>query len=301
MDIFVIHSGGNKEIVKEYLEELNRTTPNFNALILGDGGKFWKIEASAKIKKCQMAVFFVGENSHTSPYIEWEIKQARKHEKPIYTVKLQKDNKLHPALDIYDEYTGKVVSTYSKDVSFKELSEIVTDYEKNNYHVFNAELDKLDHKILLEQYKLFIKTSEDLVSRRQSVSSFYITLNSALVALSSALFAFDFNNYLKILAGIIFSIVGIVVSISWIQTLISYGRLNSSKINIICIIEKHLPASLYDAEWASLSNKLNKKKYVSFTDSEKRVPIIFIIIYSLIILALGGVLIYNYCMGNFHF
>ena len=36
---------------------------------------------------------------------------------------------------------------------------------------------------LMDQYKMFQKTSEDLVARRQSVSSFYISVNSALVAL----------------------------------------------------------------------------------------------------------------------
>lgn len=59
----------------------------------------------------------------------------------------------------------------------------------------------------------------------------------------------------------------------------AYGDLNSSKMKIISHIEKQLPASLYDAEWAALSDKLNKRKYVSFTNSEKRVPHLFIIVY----------------------
>lgn len=58
---------------------------------------------------------------------------------------------------------------------------------------------------------------------------------------------------------------------------------------IISSIEKYLPASLYDAEWAALSDKLNKKQYVSFTDNEKQIPRIFIIIYGAIftVLAVG--------------
>ena len=36
---------------------------------------------------------------------------------------------------------------------------------------------------------------------------------------------------------------------------------------------------LYDAEWQALSDKLNKKKYVSFTNSEKRIPYLFIAVY----------------------
>ena len=64
------------------------------------------------------------------------------------------------------------------------------------------------------------------------------------------------------------------------ELLASYGDLNSSKMKIISYIERQLPASLYDAEWAALSDKLNKRKYVSFTNSEKKVPLLFIIVYA---------------------
>jgi hypothetical protein len=83
----------------------------------------------------------------------------------------------------------------------------------------------------------------------------------------------------KFLTGILLSIVGIILSVSWVKLLASYGDLNSSKMKIISYIEKQLPASLYDAEWAALSDKLNKRKYVSFTNSEKRVPVLFVAVY----------------------
>jgi len=53
---------------------------------------------------------------------------------------------------------------------------------------------------------------------------------------------------------------------------------------IIRNIEKQLPASLYDAEWKALSDQLNKKRYVSFTNSEKRLPSVFIAIYICIVI-----------------
>lgn len=73
--------------------------------------------------------------------------------------------------------------------------------------------------------------------------------------------------------------VGVILSVSWTKLLSSYGNLNGSKMKIISYIEKQLPVSLYDAEWEALSDRLNKKKYVSFTDSEKRIPILFIAVY----------------------
>jgi len=41
------------------------------------------------------------------------------------------------------------------------------------------------------------------------------------------------------------------------------------------MIEKKLSASLYDAEWEVMSNEYNMKKYISFSDRERNLPIIF--------------------------
>ena len=51
---------------------------------------------------------------------------------------------------------------------------------------------------------------------------------------------------------------------------------------IISSIEKQLPLSLFDAEWAALSDKLNKKKYLSFTESEQVIPRLFGVLYFLV-------------------
>ena len=90
------------------------------------------------------------------------------------------------------------------------------------------------------------------------------------------IWALDMLLLYKIFVTFLLSLVGAILSVSWIKLLASYGDLNSSKMKIISYMEKQLPASLYDAEWAALSDKLNKRKYVSFTDSEKRVPALFI-------------------------
>ena len=83
---------------------------------------------------------------------------------------------------------------------------------------------------------------------------------------------------------------------SWRSTLISYGINHRGKMKVLQMIEKKLIVSLYYAEWKAMKNKFSKEKYHSFTETEKRLPIIFIIIYSLIILA-GFVAIILICCG----
>ena len=62
----------------------------------------------------------------------------------------------------------------------------------------------------------------------------------------------------------------------------SYYINNQGKMKILSMIEKKLAASLYDAEWKAMKNKYSKKKYVSFTDSEKILPSIFLVFFGVI-------------------
>ena len=52
---------------------------------------------------------------------------------------------------------------------------------------------------------------------------------------------------------------------------------------VINLIEKQLPLELYRAEWDVMSDKLNNRRYVSFTENEKRLPSVFILLYGLAI------------------
>ena len=150
--------------------------------------------------------------------------------------------------------------------------------------------EKAQHKNeILDQYKMFQKTSEDLVARRQSVNSFYISVNSAMVALMGVILGLV-EAPTKLYVVFFMCIVGIILDISWMNILEAYGTLNASKMKVIRLMEEQLPITLYDAEWRVMSDKLNNKKYVSFTDSEKRIPRIFGLVYSVILV---GILVYG--------
>lgn len=283
MNVFVIHSGADYDATNRVIASLKQKVYSLNTLILKNGTCFWKLDASKKIKKAQMVIFVVGANSYKSPYIAWEIKEAIKHKKPIYVLKLDEDNPLHNALYVNDDFT-KEKTNYGKVVSIEELSAVIKSYDSGDYGLFNASATECNQEALLEQYKLFLQTSEDLVNRRQNVNSFYISISSALVATMGALFAMEFGQEAKLIIGFIFCIIGIILSISWSKILSCYGNLNSSKMKIISNIEKQLPLSLFDAEWAALSDKLNKKKYISFTESEQAIPRLFGVVYFLVMI-----------------
>lgn len=287
MNVFVIHSGADYEATNKIISTLKQKVYSLNPLILKNGTWFWKVDASRKIRKSQMVIFAVGANSHKSPYIAWEIKEAIKFKKPIYILRLDNKNKLHDALFVEDTFS-KEKSNYGKVMTVKTIADTIKSYDSGEYGLFNGIPSELNQDALLEQYKLFLQTSEDLVNRRQNVNSFYISISSALVAIMGVLFALDFGQMSKLIIGLAFGVVGIILSVSWSKSLACYGNLNSSKMKIISSIEKQLPLSLFDAEWAALSDKLNKKKYVSFTQSEQTIPRLFGLLYFLIIVFIVG-------------
>lgn len=282
MNVFVIHSGADYDATNGIISTLKKKVYSLNTLILKNGSCFWKLDASQKIKKAQMVLFVVGENSHKSPYIAWEIKEAIKFKKPIYILKLNEENQLHDALLVEDGFS-KEKQNYGKVVTVETLSNVIKSYDAGDYGLFNGAPKDLNQDALLEQYKLFLQTSEDLVSRRQNVNSFYISISSAIVAIMGFLFAMDLGRLSELIIGFAFCVVGIILSISWSKSLSCYGNLNSSKMKIISSIEKQLPLSLFDAEWAALSDKLNKKKYVSFTESEQTIPRLFGLLYCIVL------------------
>jgi hypothetical protein len=141
MDIFVIHSGGDRDEVMEKLRALKKEKKNLNFLLLESGSnpkkdetqepqqdevqedelaprhplvqkiimKLWWLESARKIQRSQLVVFYVGKNSHTSPYIGWEIKTAIRYKKPIYTIKLDDSfEDKHPALMVKDRFSRRI-------------------------------------------------------------------------------------------------------------------------------------------------------------------------------------------------
>ena len=284
MNIFVVHSGCDSDRVKEAVKQLEELESRVNILVLKNGGVFWKIEAERLLKKSQMVLFIVGKNSHKSKNIDWELKKAVKFNKLILYYKLEDHNELNKCLFGVDRFSKKEALLAEEAKAVNDIAYRIRKYENGEYMVFNNSIENIDRNELLEQYKIFLETSESLIARRQAVNSFYVSANTALITIMGGLIAVFGETGLRAILLILTSVVGIILSVSWIGILNSYGVLNGSKMKVISMIEHELPAALYDTEWTVMSDKLNSKKYSSFTDSEKKAPKAFISLYILLII-----------------
>ena len=141
---------------------------------------------------------------------------------------------------------------------------------------------------LLEQYKLYVQSAENVSARRVASSRYLLTLNiglAALYGLQSANFAQSYWMLLVPLAGI-------VVSMLWYLIIKSHADLNGIKFDIIHEIERHLPARIYKFEW-QLAEDGKGKSYRAVTKIERWIPILFAVLHVVlgvvIILAMTGI------------
>ena len=299
MKIFVVHSNCDNKKVKKHLNKIADAGLQYEILFLeNDRETEWKEDALKKIEEANCALFFVGEESCESPNIDWELGRFIEQKKPVYTVLLQKDNKYNDIL--YREISfgnkefihDKKQLLYSESISLKKLvNELPEKLKENVADSLFDPAQEYSTATLLEQYKTYLQTSEMLVTRRHSVSNFYVTVNSTLISLFTALVALVnvFGNasfeIATIIGSFVVSILGSALCFNWRRIIISFGRLNYAKMEVIQSIESKLPCQIYKAEWKMQSAKLGKKKYVSFTNIEKTIPMIFLGIYMLVFCA----------------
>ncbi len=293
MRIFVIHKG---EDFDEIIRLKNQITEKINAdiLILESNSSFksWKKEAKYKIRACDFVLYALGNNTHKSKNVDYEINYAIRKHKQIFLYELNPSDNytINKTLFTTDSFTGNARPLFKK-ITLDNLTKILKhgyDFDIKETLEDAVAFQKDDG--LIEQYKAYLETSEEVLNRRQTVSNFYTTLNTSLLTVASTIAGVIFgidsikNNYLVGCGiAIIISLVGILLCLNWNKLLDSYGNLNGAKIKVISQMEKSLYANIYDTEWKIMSEKLGTKHYVPFTKIEKRVPKIFIGVYILLV------------------
>lgn len=134
----------------------------------------------------------------------------------------------------------------------------------------------------LDIYKLYVNMADNISARRQSANSYFLTVNTSLIALMSFVQIAD-TPQIKISHGIL-SLAGIILCYLWYRIIKSYKNLNSGKFQVIQAIENILPLNPYKSEWEIVGEGKDKKLYLPFTQIEMVIPWVFIAIYAFIII-----------------
>ncbi len=142
---------------------------------------------------------------------------------------------------------------------------------------------------LLEQYKLYVQSAENVSARRLASSRYLLTLNAALVAL----YGLQPQGFSQSYWTLPIPVIGILVSLLWYLVIKSHADLNRVKFDVIHEFEQHLPAAMYKYEW-HLAEEGRGKIYRAVTTIERWIPILFVALHVvlgvMILLAITGIL-----------
>lgn len=131
----------------------------------------------------------------------------------------------------------------------------------------------------VELYKLMVASSESLVTRRQGVNTFFLTINGAILTAAGLIISNQSDGQLQALGLAVLTVTGAVLALAWRSLIRSFGQLNTGKFAVINRIEEILPVAVYLAEWKALEEGKNPKKYRTFTSREVWTPNAFFLIY----------------------
>ncbi len=137
--------------------------------------------------------------------------------------------------------------------------------------------DESQYRVFYEQYRLYIEMMDRLSERRNSANTFFLTLNTGVLAVMTGFLSLEGRivptNWLVILA-----VAGVILGLMWARIVRSYDQLNTGKFKVIHMLETQLPARLYATEWSILGQG-DGRLYKPLSHVERHVPHVFILFY----------------------
>ncbi len=149
-------------------------------------------------------------------------------------------------------------------------------YSRNISHKEEHADKFIDH--FLEQYRIYIHVFNSTSDRRNKANEFFLGLNTAIIGVLGYLETkgHTSNNSVIFLFA---PFVGVAICYSWYQIIKTYRNINRAKFQVIHNIENNLPISLFRTEWELLKKGRGGDKYFPLSQTEKKIPIIFIFLY----------------------
>ena len=118
-----------------------------------------------------------------------------------------------------------------------------------------------------------MESSERVVARRQTANTFFLSINSAVLIFAGVLFRE--GEVASVVGGAVgagLSVLGFFICLAWWRMVTSFRQLNAAKFRIIHLLEEHLPAAVFAAEWDALGGGRDPSLYRPFTGLETRIP-----------------------------
>lgn len=127
---------------------------------------------------------------------------------------------------------------------------------------------------LLEQYKLYVESSQKVTDRRITTGNYLLTVNSFLLTV----FGVASSQHLGGFWLAIVPVAGLLVSFTWYSLVVFYRNLGASKYKVIHQMESFLPVAPFRCEWRTTHDE-KARHHTGVTHLERVIPLTFAAIY----------------------
>ena len=127
---------------------------------------------------------------------------------------------------------------------------------------------------LLEQYKLYVESSQKVTDRRITTGNYLLTVNSFLLTV----FGVAASQHLGGLWLAIVPVAGLLVSFTWYSLVVFYRNLGARKYKVVRQLESFLPVAPFRYEWRTAHDE-KARRHTGVTHLERVVPLAFAAIY----------------------
>jgi len=124
---------------------------------------------------------------------------------------------------------------------------------------------------LLEQYKLYVESSQKVTDRRITTGNYLLTVNSFLLTV----FGVAASQHLGGLWLAIVPVAGLLVSFTWYSLVVFYRNLGARKYKVVHQLESFLPVAPFLCEWRARDERGRR----GVTHLERLIPLTFAAIY----------------------
>lgn len=132
---------------------------------------------------------------------------------------------------------------------------------------------------LLDQYKLYVEMSDRLGARRGSANAYFLSVNSALLALAGIVAPGGLDGgWLWLPAA-----AGLLLSLFWRRLIVSYQGISAAKFAVIHEIERRLPIRPWEAEWRRMGEGRDPSRYRPLSVIERGVPVLFMVLHGVLL------------------
>lgn len=235
MKLFVCNRSKDIEIAKQAIADLLAKSENFIAIQQEvEHSENWKKKVEQKMQESDFVVFLLGSDTFESDPVIWEYAKAKDLNKQIVGYKLSNASEQSilfcQGFQVFD----------NPEHCLKFLTKTYDD----------------DRKLMLEQYKIMVSSTEKVTENRMKVNNLFFTITSSILSVGLVL-GKTFGFTIKAMLGMLtLTLLSLIVSYFWEKLILSYALLNRGKFKVIDKIEKQLRTNMFEDEWKILTQEI---------------------------------------------